>query len=111
MTTRMHRLQISLPKKQVHFLRARAQREGVSAAEIIRRLLEREEQASTVTQADIDAALSFAGIGADDRPLIDGKAVSEYPDLYLAEVYADRHGVDRPSRRTAPSHKTRRKKA
>ena len=92
MTTQMHRLQISLPKAQAHFLRERARREGVSAAEVIRRLLEREEQsASAVTQADIDDALSFAGSGADTLPLVDGKPVSEYPDLYLIDLYADRH--------------------
>ena len=95
MTTTMHRLQISLPQAQAHFLRDRAQREGVSAAEVIRRLLEREEQvAPTVTQADIDAALSIIGIGENKLPLIDGKAVSEYPDLYLAEIYADLHESD-----------------
>jgi hypothetical protein len=92
MTTTMHRLQISLPKAQAQFLRDRARREGVSAAEVIRRLLEREERvAPTVTQADIDAALSFSGIIEDEGPLIDGKSVSEYPDLYLAEIYADLH--------------------
>jgi len=98
MTTQMHRLQISLPKAQAHFLRERARREGISAAEFIRRLLEREEQAApAVTQADIDEALSFAGIGEDKLPLIDGKAVSEYPDLYLAEIYADLHESDAPA--------------
>ena len=120
MTTQMHRLQISLPKAQAHFLRERARREGVSSAEFIRRLLEREEQsASAVTQADIDEALSFAGIGEDRLPLIDGKAVSEYPDLYLAEIYADLHesdvsaarvlrdkpAVDKPTR-TKPARRT-----
>jgi hypothetical protein len=100
MTTQMHRLQISLPKAQAHFLRERARREGISAAEFIRRLLEREEQsAPTVTQADIDEALSFAGIGIDNLPLIDGKAVSEYPDLYLAQIYADLHESAAPSAR------------
>ena len=100
MTTQMHRLQISLPRAQAHFLRERARREGISAAEFIRRLLEREEQSTpAVTQADIDEALSFAGIGEDKLPLIDGKAVSEYPDLYLAEIYADLHESDAPSAR------------
>ena len=95
MTTTMHRLQISLPKAQSQFLRDRARREGVSAAEVIRRLLEREEQtAPTITQADIDEALSFSGIATDNLPLIDGKAVSEYPDLYLAEIYADLYESD-----------------
>ena len=32
---------------------------------------------------EIEAALSFIGIGEDTQPLIDGKPVSEYPDLYL----------------------------
>jgi hypothetical protein len=100
MTTSMHRLQISLPKAQAHFLRERARREGISAAEVIRRLLEREEQATpTITQADIDEALSFIGIGENRLPLIDGKAVSEYPDLYLTEIYADLHESDAPPRR------------
>ena len=90
MTTQMHRLQISLPKAQVQFLREQARREGISAAEVIRRLLEREAQAATVvTQADIDEALSFMGIGESTLPLIDGKAVSEYVDLYLAEAESD----------------------
>ena len=112
MTTQMHRLQISLPKAQAHFLRERARREGVSAAEFIRRLLEREEQATpAITQADIDEALSFAGIGEDRLPLIDGKAVSEYPDLYLAEIYADLHDSDASSARVMHDKPTSAKSA
>ncbi len=116
MTTQMHRLQISLPKAQAHFLRERARREGISAAEFIRRLLEREEQTtSTITQADIDEALSFMGIGENQLPLIDGKAVSEYPDLYLTEIYADLHESDTPTSkvvrdRPAPAKSARRRK-
>jgi hypothetical protein len=110
MTTQMHRLQISLPKAQAHFVRERARREGISAAEFIRRLLEREEQsASAVTQADIDEALSFAGIGEDKAPLIDGKAVSEYPDLYLAEIYADLHESDVPASKVVRDRSAREK--
>ncbi len=86
MSTSMHRLQISLPKRQLQFLRERARRDGISAAEVIRRLLEREEQTQVVTQADIDAALSFAGIVADEGPLINGLPVSENVDLYLSEL-------------------------
>lgn len=112
MTTQMHRLQISLPKAQAHFLRERARRDGVSAAEVIRRLLEREEQATpAITQADIDEALSFAGIGADNLPLIDGKAVSEYPDLYLAEIYADLHESDAPPKKVVRDKPVRDKTA
>ena len=100
MATSMHRLQISLSKAQAHFLRDRARREGVSAAEVIRRLLEHEEQAApAITQADIDAALSIIGLGENKLPLIDGKAVSEYPDLYLAEIYADLHESDAPAKK------------
>jgi hypothetical protein len=116
MTTTMHRLQISLPKAQAHFLRERARREGISAAEMIRRLLEREEQAApAITQADIDEALSIIGIGENKLPLIDGKAVSEYPDLYLAEIYADLHESDAPPKRVvrdklAPDKPARRSK-
>lgn len=40
MTTSMHRLQISLPKQQFRYLSARARREGLSMAEVIRRLIE-----------------------------------------------------------------------
>ena len=118
MTTQMHRLQISLPKAQAHFLRERARREGISAAEVIRRLLEREEQAAQViTQADIDEALSFMGIGENKLPLIDGKAVSEYPDLYLAEIYADLHESDAPGGKVVrdrpvpakPAHRSKRR--
>lgn len=112
MAARMHRLQISLPQAQAHFLRERARREGISAAEVIRRLLEREEQAAPViTQADIDEALSFAGIGADNLPLIDGKAVSEYPDLYLAEIYADLHESDAPAEKVVRDKPARDKTA
>ena len=39
MTTSMHRLQISLPEHQVRYLSERARREGLSMAEVIRRLL------------------------------------------------------------------------
>ncbi len=39
MTTSMHRLQISLPEDQVHYLAERGRRENLSMAEIIRRLI------------------------------------------------------------------------
>jgi hypothetical protein len=38
---------------------------------------------SPLTPEQIAEALSFAGIGEDTQPLIDGQPVSEYPDLYL----------------------------
>jgi hypothetical protein len=40
MTTSMHRLQISLPEQQLRTLADRARQDGVSMAEVIRRLLE-----------------------------------------------------------------------
>ena len=40
MTTSMHRLQISLPEPQLRYLADCARRDGVSMAEVIRRLLE-----------------------------------------------------------------------
>jgi hypothetical protein len=40
MTTSMHRLQISLQDQQLRYLADRARRDGVSMAEVIRRLLE-----------------------------------------------------------------------
>ena len=86
MSTNMHRLQISLPKDQYRFLRDRARRDGVSAAEVIRKMLEREQSATTITQADIDSALSIVGIGRDEGPFIDGVPVSENVDLYLTAL-------------------------
>jgi hypothetical protein len=32
---------------------------------------------------DVDEAMSLAGIGESHQPLIESKAVSEHPDLYL----------------------------
>ena len=90
MSTTMHRLQISLPRDQYRFLRDRARRDGVSAAEVISQLLEREQSATTITKADIDSALSIVGIGRDDGPLIDGLPVSENVDLYLTEMSVPR---------------------
>jgi hypothetical protein len=107
MSTNMHRLQISLPKDQYRYLRDRARRDGVSAAEVIRQLLEREQSAMTITQADIDSALSIVGIGRDDGPLIDGLPVSENVDLYLAEMSAPRaQGAgSRPRRAARPKRR------
>jgi hypothetical protein len=86
MTTNMHRLQISLPRRQLEFLVRRARRDGVSVAELIRRLVENEAQASGSSPVDIEAALSFAGLVADEGALIDAQPVSENVDLYLAEA-------------------------
>ncbi len=87
MATTMHRLQISLPEWQVQFLTERAQQEGVSIAKLIRRLVERENEA----RADLgsaDALWELAGLAEDHGPLRDGTPVSERPELYLTGATA-----------------------
>lgn len=82
MATTMHRLQISLPEWQAQYLAERARRDGVSIAEIIRRLVARDSK----TAADRGATESLwqlAGLAEDREPLIDGTPVSESPELYL----------------------------
>ena len=82
MSTSMHRLQISLPKYQVRYLIRRAEQEGVSMAEIIRRLIRREVEAKAVEGA-VESFCEIAGIAEDHGPLIDGVPVSERPNLYI----------------------------
>lgn len=86
MSTSMHRLQISLPRSQVRFLAERARRDGVSIAEVIRQLVQREEQAAAAQQSSVDSIWEIVGMITEDQPLIDGIPVSEQPDLYLAEA-------------------------
>lgn len=95
MSTSMHRLQISLPREQMRYLRERAKRDGSSAAEIIRQLIQQEAESTTVTDDDIAAALSVVGLGEDYGPLIDGIPVSQNPHLYLAELSAPRRASRR----------------
>ena len=85
MSTSMHRLQISLPEWQVQFLTARARRDGVSIAEVIRQLVEREAAAG---DASTDSLWEIVGLAEDHGPLVYGIPVSERPDLYLAEQAA-----------------------
>ena len=82
MATSMYRLQISLPHWQRQFLSARAKRDGVSVAEVIRLLIACEAQAQSGT-GTMESFLDLAGIGEDRHPLIGGVAVSERPELYL----------------------------
>jgi hypothetical protein len=84
MSTAMHRLQISLPHEQARFLSDRARRDGVSIAEIIRRLVRRELEAAPARS--VDSLWSIAGVGEDREPLIDKVPVSEQPHLYIAEA-------------------------
>ena len=88
MSTSMHRLQISLSREQMRYLPKRAKRDGSSAAEIIRQLIQREAKSTAVTDDDLEAALSIVGLGEDRGPLIDGIPVSQNPHLYLAELSA-----------------------
>lgn len=104
MATTMHRLQISLPTRQYDYLRARAERESASLAEIIRQLLEREEAASNFSEDDIDAALSFAGSVTKEAPLKDNLPVSENIDLYLLDALQPRHRLNEPR---APRYRTK----
>ena len=79
----MHRLQISLDPSQLRYLADRARREGVSIAELIRRLVQRESEA--LTPRSKDSLLEIIGLGKDPGALIDGIPVSEQPDLYIYE--------------------------
>src|SRR5579863_8624709 len=93
MTTGLHRLQVSLPKAQVDFLAARARREGVSIAEVVRRLVEHAAEARTA--GAVESLWSIAGIADDGGELIDGTAVSERTDLYLSAEALSKHGATR----------------
>lgn len=101
MATKMHRLQISLPHGQAHFLEERARLEGVSMAEIVRRLIER-EAASAQSTGTVEGIWNIAGMAEDHGPQIEGVAVSENPELYLAGSAtgsgANGRGVERKRR-------------
>lgn len=81
MATTMHRLQISLPEWQAQFLAERARRDGMSIAEVMRRLVERE--AEITAQARAESLWEIAGIAEDRGPLLEGVPVSEAPERYL----------------------------
>ena len=83
MSTSMHRLQISLPRSQVKYLMDRARREGISIAELLRRLIHRE--LDNVSLRGEDSLREIIGIGKETEALIDNIPVSEQPDLYLLE--------------------------
>jgi len=103
----MHRLQVSLPKSQVDFLAARARREGVSIAELIRRLV---EYAAAARSAETAKSLwSIAGIAEERLPLIGGRAVSEHVSLYLAESAAPQMSRRAGSRRARKKVRARKR--
>jgi hypothetical protein len=80
-STTMHRLQISLPQSQLRYLADRARREGISIAELIRRLVQRESE--VLTPRSKNSLLEIVGIGKEPGSLIDGIPVSEQPDIYI----------------------------
>jgi hypothetical protein len=86
MSMPMHRLQISLPRSQVRYLADRARREGISIAEVLRRLVRRE--AETKSPRAVESYREIIGIGQEREPLIDNIPVSAQPDLYIAEQAA-----------------------
>src|SRR5580692_7580087 len=95
----MHRLQISLPTAQVDYLGERARRDGVSIAEVVRRLVERESKADRSGRAT-DSLWGIAGIAEERADVVPGIPVSERVDLYLAAASApSRVRSDRARRR------------
>ena len=97
----MHRLQVSLPQWQVQFLTERAQKGGISIAEIIRRLIQNEAEAG-LAQTNVESLWAIAGIAEDRGLLWENTPVSERPDLYLAAAAVGAAGVGRsatPARR------------
>jgi len=98
MATKMHRLQISLPHRQARFLEERARLDGVSMAEVVRRLIEREAESSQ-PGGGVEDLWAIAGIAEDHGPRIEGVAVSENPELYLAGAAAGSSVKRRPSKR------------
>lgn len=83
----MHRLQLSLQEEQAQYLAMRAEREGVSMAEVVRRLLD--DEARQDAMAGSDSIMDIVGLFTDELPLIDGIPVSDDPDLYLYGREAD----------------------
>jgi hypothetical protein len=103
MSTRMHRLQLSLREEQATYLAERARREGLSMAEVVRRLLD-EEFAAEQTDEAPEAIWHICGLSADEEQLVDDIPVSERPELYLYDPRAATPGATRP-----PSARRRRR--
>ena len=78
MSTSMHRLQISLPDKQVNFLRERSRQTQKSMGSIIRELVERESWSSEGPITE-DPIWEIVGIGHG------GKARGEIDETAYAE--------------------------
>lgn len=86
MSSATHRLQIRVDERHYRYLVERAKREGVSIAELVRRLVQRE--ADETQPAGIQGLLAVVGMGEDHGPLRNGIAVSEWPELYLTATDA-----------------------
>lgn len=106
MATTMHRLQISLPEWQVQYLTDQARRDGVSMAEVVRRLVSREAESAPRAQ-DVSTLWDIAGIAEDHGPLIGGIPVSERPELYLDAQSADASAAGTAKRPNRPSSSAR----
>jgi hypothetical protein len=100
MGTSMHRLQISLQPSELQFLKARAQRDGLSIAEVIRQLVRHEAEANAAN-TDVKSIWDIAGIAAESQPLLEHVAVSERPELYLAALATATREHRGASRRSA----------
>ncbi len=73
----MHRLQISLPEWQYHFLQEQASRTGQSMAGLIRNLIEREAQA-VHRPVEEDPIWEVVGIGLGGPPCDVSERVDEF---------------------------------
>jgi hypothetical protein len=89
MGTTMHRLQISLPEWQYHFLREQASRTGQSIAGLIRNLIEQEAQA-VQRPVEEDPIWEVVGIGQGGPPY----NVSERVDEFLYGVQGKDNGSE-----------------
>lgn len=87
MATTMHRLQVSLPEWQAQYLSERARKDGVSIAEVIRRLVERESR-TEAEEPSADSLWELAGLAEDRGPILNDTPVSENPELYLTGALA-----------------------
>jgi hypothetical protein len=108
MGTTMHRLQVSLPPWQVQFLAERAEKEGVSIAEIIRRLIQNEAE-SSLMQTSAESLWAIAGIAEDHGFLLGDVPVSERPGLYVAAAAVSPRGLRKPGTPARRSRKNSQK--
>jgi hypothetical protein len=80
---KLHRTQVLLAPKNVRYISARANQDGLSMSEVIRQILDDAEARNPVA---IENVWTMVGIGTEEPALIGGVSVSENTDLYLVEV-------------------------